>query len=234
MDPIHSNFPKGNPADAFESGAAGKFESALYNLAMDKDVAKKRNLIYLVLVAICVVATVLVATTFSYKTYVVRVDNATGQVQAGGELKMTNYTPQEADIKYFLKTFIDDTRSIPLDPVQFRRNWDAAQAFMTPEAMNKLSELIAKDQPAQKLGKMTILPQIKSIQLQPGTKATYQVRWSEEVYTLSGNKNGKPVDYVGLFTIKFDPPTKEETLMVNPVGFYITDLAISKEVVGGK
>lgn len=233
LDPIHSNFPKGNPVDAFEKGAAGKFESALYNLALDKDVAKKRNLIYLGLVVICVIATVLVTTTFSYKTYVVRVDNATGQVMAGGELKATNYSPQEADIKYFLKEYLEDTRTVPLDPIQFKRNWDAAQALMTQEAMTKLNNYLAKDNPANKLGKNTVQPKIKSIQLQPGTNSTYQIRWSEESYQLSGNTLGKPVNYVGLFTIKLDPPKDEETLKVNPLGLYIVDLAITKEDVGG-
>lgn len=62
---------------------------------------KKRNLIYLILIIICVIATVFVTTTASYKTYVVRVNEATGEVQTGGELKVTNYTPQEAEIRHF-------------------------------------------------------------------------------------------------------------------------------------
>lgn len=232
MEPIHSNFPKGNPSDTFEKGAGWKFENMLYNMAYERDIAKKRNIITLFLCIICVIAVVLAYTTLSYKTYVVRVDNATGQVQTGGELKATNYSPHEAEIKYALKNYIFDIRTIPLDPVQFKRNWDSAQSYMTPEAMNKLSALVQKENPASQIGKVTIQPTIKSIQLQPGTKSTYQIRWSEETYNISGNKTGKPINYVGLFTIKIDPPTKEEQLLVNPLGIYITDLAITKESEG--
>lgn len=233
MDPIHSNFPKGNPVEVFEKDSAAKrFESDLYNLALDKDVAKKRNIVYLCLCALCVIATILTVTTYSYKTYVVRVDNATGQVMAGGELKSTNYSPADAEIKYFFKQWIDDTRTVPLDPIQFKRNWDEAAAFTTPEAMTKLGHFIEKDNPVDKLGKMTVQPKIKSIQLQPGTNATYQIRWSEEEYSLSGSVAKKPINYVGIFTIKFSQPTKEEQLLVNPLGFYITDLSITKESVG--
>ncbi|MBM6823533.1 type IV secretion system protein [Veillonella magna] len=232
LDPIHSNFPKGNPAEPFEKGAAGKFESALYNMAYIKDVANKRTLVMTILVVICVLACVLTVTTFSYKTYVVRVDNATGQVMAGGELKATNYTPQEAEIKHFFLQYIEDIRTVPLDPVQFKRNWTEAQAFMTPAAMQKLSALIEKNPPAAKLGKATIQPRIKSIQLQPDTRATYQIRWTDEEFSLGGGKVGK-VDYVGLFTLDIVPPEKEEVLLVNPLGMYITDLNITRESNGG-
>ncbi len=113
--------PKGKATDVFDRDAAKRFQTDLYNLALDKDVAKKRNLLYLVLLAICVLVTLFVITTASYKTYVVRVDNATGQIEAGGELKATNYEPQEAEIRAFLVQFIKDTRTIPLDPVQYRK-----------------------------------------------------------------------------------------------------------------
>lgn len=77
-------YPKGKATDVFDRGAAKRFQTDLYNLALDKDVAKKRNLLYMVLLALCVVAMVFVVTTANFKTYVVRVDNATGQVEAGG------------------------------------------------------------------------------------------------------------------------------------------------------
>ena len=109
--------PSGEPTDVFDKKKGGRFksystfQSDLYNLALDKDVAKKRNLIYLILIIICVIATIFVTTTASYKTYVVRVNEATGEVQTGGELKVTNYTPQESEIRHFLAEFILDTRN---------------------------------------------------------------------------------------------------------------------------
>ena len=229
MEPQTKFFPKGEPTEVFDRKAAGTFQSDLYNLALDKDVAKKRNLLYLVLLIICVISIIFIATTANYKTYVVRVDNATGQVETGGQLKATNYKPQEAEIKTFLAQFIADTRTIPLDPVQYKNNWNRARHFMTQEAAQKINAIISKDNPVGLLGRMTVQPQIRSIQLQPGSNSTYQVRWIEEEYAISGNTTGRKVSYVALFSVAIEPQSKEEELLINPLGLKIKDLAISKE-----
>ena len=229
MEPQTKFFPKGEPTDVFDRKAAGTFQSDLYNLALDKDVAKKRNLLYLVLLIICVLSIIFIATTANYKTYVVRVDNATGQVETGGQLKATNYKPQEAEINTFLAQFIADTRTIPLDPVQYKNNWNRARHFMTQEAAQKINAIVSKDNPVGLLGRMTVQPQIRSIQLQPGSNSTYQVRWIEEEYAISGNTTGRKVSYVALFSVAIEPQSKEEELLINPLGLKIKDLAISKE-----
>lgn len=232
MDPVHSKFPKGDPLKAIEKGGGGKFSSDLYNLAYQKDMAQKRNILYLILVAICVISTVIFVTTYTSKTYVVRVNELTGAVDTSGEIKVTNYTPRELEIKHALRTFIEDSRTVPLDPIQFKRNWDEAQAFITPEAMNKYNDFLAKDPPLQKLGKVTVQIEFKSIQKQPGTESTYQIRWREETFNINGNKSSTPVDYVGLFSVQVVPPTKEEMIAHNPLGIYVIDLGITKESGG--
>ena len=114
MEPQKTFFPDREPTELFDRKASGKFQNDLYNLALDKDVAKKRNLLYLGLIIVCVLSTIFIAATANYKTYVVRVDNATGQVETGGELKATNYKPQEAELKTFLAQFIMNTRTISI------------------------------------------------------------------------------------------------------------------------
>ena len=222
-------FPNGEPTALFDRKAAGRFQTDLYNLALDKDVAKKRNLLYIGLLIVCVLATIFIAVTANYKTYVVRVDNATGQVETGGQLKATNYQPQEAELKAFMAEFIADTRTIPLDPVQYKTNWNKAKHFMTNEAAQKYSALVSKENPIAKLGHMTVQPQIKSIQLQPGTKATYQVRWVEDEFSIGGTATGRKVGYVALFSITIEPQSKEEELLINPLGMKIKDLTLTKE-----
>ena len=200
-------YPKGKATDVFDRGAAKRFQTDLYNLALDKDVAKKRNLLYMVLLALCVVAMVFVVTTANFKTYVVRVDNATGQVEAGGELKATNYNPQEAEVRAFL-----------------------VQHFLTQEAANKLNAILQTDNPASKFGRATIQPTIRSIQAQPGSPSTYQVRWVEDEFALSGNATGVKTSYTALLSVVLDPPKKEEELLINPLGLKIKDLTITKEM----
>ena len=165
MEPQKTFFPAKEPTEVFDRDAAGLFQNNLYNEAYDRDMAKKRNLIYLILIIVCVLSTVFIATTANYKTYVVRVDNATGQVEVGSQLKATNYSPQEAELKTFLAQFVMNTRTIPLDPVQYRANWETSKHFLTQEAAQKLLAMTDKDKPVEKLGHMTVQPEIKSIQL---------------------------------------------------------------------
>lgn len=230
LDEQRKFFPKSQPTDAFDKKAHSVFQSDLYNLALDKDVAKKRNLIYLVLIIVCVLATAYISTTASYKTYVVRVDNATGQIETGGELKATNYQPQEMEIRHFLAQFILDTRTLPLDPVQYKNSLEKSKHFLTSEAAQKFNSILVKDEPVRKLGRMTIQPEIKSIQLQPNSKNTYQVRWSEEEFSVSGSATGKKINYVALFNIGVDSKGMNESeLLVNPLGLKIRDLNMSRE-----
>ena len=235
MEPNHVNTPSGNPTDVFprKKKPFDKYASDLRNFAFSRDQAIKRNKIYLFLIALCVIATIFTVCTLSYKTYVVRVDNATGAVETGGELKTTNYTPQEAEIKHFLSQFIQQTRTIPLDPVQFQSNWKTASQFMTKGALDKYTSMVNKEKPASKLGKFTVQPVIKTIQLYPGSKNTYQIRWYEEEYSIQGGGAGKAKNYVGLFQFGLEPPTKEQDILVNPLGFKIIDLNYSPERVTG-
>ena len=100
MDQQKMFFPKGNPTDTFDKDAHGRFQSDLMNLAYDKHLSKERNIFLVGLCGVCVAAVVYIATTANYKTYVVRVNDATGQIEAGQQLKAVAYNPKEAEIKY--------------------------------------------------------------------------------------------------------------------------------------
>ena len=222
-------FPKGKATDVFDKKAAGIFQNDLNNLAYDKHKAQQRNVLLLITLAVCIVCMVYVTVFANYKTYVVRVDNATGQVEVGSRLVTTNYTPQEAEIKHFLSRFVSNIRTIPLHPVLYKINWNTAQHFRTPQAAQKLNNMIASENQLARLGRSTTQVSIRSIQLQPGTNRTYQVRWSEDEYSVSGSATGKKDFYVALFTVTVNPPTKEQELLINPLGLKIADLNYSRE-----
>lgn len=125
-----------------------------------------------------------------------------------------------------------DTRGVPMDPVQYKNNWDKAQHFLTQEGGAKLTALYKQDNPTAKLGKMTVQPVITSIQLQPGTKNVYQVRWTERDFSITGGSEvsaDKQKHYVALFTVIVDPPTKEQELLINPLGLKIKDMTFALE-----
>ena len=232
MYPNHSTPPKGNPTDPLEKTYQGHYGDDIANALRDVKHARKLNRYLAILCGICVVSTVLVATTYNYKTYVVRVDNATGQVETGGQLKATNYSHRDAEIIHFLAQFVMNTRGVPMDPVQYKQNWDQAQHYLTPEGGAKLSALYKQDNPTDKLGKMTVQPVIKSIQLQPGTDNVYQVRWMERDFYIGGAEatTKKDNNYVALFTVVIDPPTKEQELLINPLGLKIKDMTFATEI----
>lgn len=224
--------PEGKPRDIFDRSAHGVYQSDLNNLAYDKHLAQQRNLIYLLLVVLCVASCVYISTTANYKTYVVRVDNATGQVELGNQLVATNYSPREAEIKHFLAEFVANTRTIPLDPVLYKQNWTKAQHFMTQAAAQKYNRMIAQENQTARLGNKTTQIKIRSLQKQPGSDRTYQVRWSETEYNIGGSLTDRIDYYVALFTIVIKPPVKEEELLVNPLGLTIADLNYARETAG--
>ena len=171
-----------------------------------------------------------IALNSNYRVYAVRVDNTTGRIENAQELKATSYSPKEAEVKYFLREFIKDIRTIGKDPVVFRQNWETAQYFLSEEASNKLMSLVQKENFFSRIGEVTQQPDILLIQEQPGMKNTYQVRWTEDVFFNSGvvDQNNKKL-YVGLFTIRIQPPKEEKELEYNPLGFRIIDLSYASE-----
>lgn len=229
MEPTQGTSPHGEPTGYYGNPRHAVFADPLRNSYFLLKSAERRNLLYVVVVAICVICTVLVATTWNYKTYVVRVDNATGRIETGGQLKATNYEPREVEIQHFLVEFINNVRSVPMDPVVLKQNWNKADHFLTKEASKKLATFVQKDNPALKMGHQTVTPQINSIQLYPGSSNIYQVRWIEKEYSMNGDLTNRATQYAGLFQIVINPPTSEENILINPLGIFIKDLTITAE-----
>ena len=228
-EPERKYKPSGRVSDIFDKDAVGKFQTDLYNLPYLRDQAVKRNKYYLLIIVLLIVALVYVCMTAKFKTYVVRVNDTTGEVYSGQELKARAYEPKQAEILYFLRQFIRDTRSVPNDMVVLQKNWERASAYLTPDSANKYRNLVSREgrNVDEMYGRM-IEPTINTIQLQPGMDRTYQIRWIEESFN---NNEGiqTQASYSGLFTISVEPPSKEDQLVVNPLGSKIIDLTYTKE-----
>lgn len=227
-EPERKYKPAGKARDVFDTKALGKFQTDLYNLPYLRDQAVKRNKFYLVIIIVLIAALVYVCMTAKFKTYVVRVNDTTGEISSGQELKARAYEPKQAEILYFLREFIRTTRTVPKDMVVLRKNWERASAFLTPDAAIKYRNLVSREgrDVRSVYGKM-IEPTINTVQLQPGMDRTYQIRWVEEVFTNEGVETR--ASYSGLFTFVVEPPTKEDALLYNPLGIKITDLTYAKE-----
>lgn len=218
----------GKSREPFDSKGRGIFQSDLYNLAYLRDQATKRNKYYLFIIVVLIAALVYICMTAKFKTYVIRVNDTTGEINQGVELKARAYNPQQAEILYFLRQFIHDTRAVPNDIVVLRKNWERASHYMTPDAAAKYNALVVKEgRTIREIRGKMIEPTINTLQLQPGMDRTYQIRWIEEEFSSEGVE--KRVSYSGLFTVKVEPPTKEALLQVNPLGLKISDLVYQKE-----
>ena len=156
--------------------------------------------------------------------YVVEVDR-TGQVLGVGPA-VEAYHPHAAEIAYFLSRFIEDVRSVPLDPVVLRQNWLEAYDYVTPRGAEVLNAYARAENPFAAVGRRSVTVQVRSIVRVSGS--SYQVQWTEQSYD-----NGALVStdrWTGILTIVIHTPHDVVSLRKNPLGIYIDGLDWSRDV----
>jgi type IV secretory pathway TrbF-like protein len=158
--------------------------------------------------------------------YVVEVESS-GQVRAVGLAKEAVYEPKEAEVKYFMERFIQDARTIPMDPVVAKNQWSNAFALLGQTARSRMSEEFKKYDMYGRLGLETTQIAPKTIFQQSAN--TYQVRWTEEVFGKDGNLKER-YNMAGSFTVEFKVPKTEKEVRINPLGLYITNFSWAKEL----
>lgn len=158
--------------------------------------------------------------------YVIEVDSTSGMARAVGPASASNYTPKEAEVKYFLSQFIQNSRSVPLDPIMYKQNWNKAYMFMRQSAATKMNQYMQNENQISLLGRETVQPNV--LVIVPMTNSTYQIRWTEENFSIGGGQKSV-TNMTGVFTIEFGQPKDERELLINPLGMYIKDFSYSKE-----
>lgn len=162
----------------------------------------------------------------NYLVYVVETDIKTGEVRNVGTInKMNNYQPTDQIYSYFIRQFITDTRSVPLDEVVYKNQLKNAIGFLTKDGANVLNTRLQEEH--RVLGKETVQVTINSILPMEGGKS-YQARWTEVKYqTGSGEKN--VTSYTGAFTVEMIKSDDKQQLEINPLGMYISDFRWEKD-----
>lgn len=161
---------------------------------------------------------------------IVGLDKETGEPHVIGPVDSKPYEPSELAIKYFLSQFIQNVRSVPLDPILIKRNWLKAYSFMRKDAAGLLNEMTEKDpnSPLKKIGKILISVDPAGVIEVPGTNS-YQMRWKETVYSAQGTKLDEHM-MAGIFIIEIEPPKDEQTLQNNPLGLFIKSFSWNREL----
>lgn len=162
-----------------------------------------------------------------YMPIIVQTDAKTGAVIGSPMTINNNKKPNEKEIQYFLWQVIQKTRTIPLDPIMFRKNWEDAYKFLTQGAVSKLTNYANTENQKKLLEDgFASVAELKSYSNLPGEDNTYQIRWQETFF----DKNGKVVSktmMTGFFVVEFAEITDP---LINPFGLEIKDCNITKEI----
>lgn len=134
----------------------------------------------------------------------------------------------EPVMKAMLADFVSSWRSVTIDWTFQRNQIDKvfAQIGQGSRAQTAISEWYRLDPPQNRAQKGTVEVEIKVV-LPTGDK-TWEVEWMEVNRLATGQMQGKPENYKGLFTLAVNPPQSEEDARGNPLGIFITNATWSR------
>lgn len=139
------------------------------------------------------------------------------------------YEPTDAQIAFHLGAFIQNTRSISIDPIVVRQNWLTAYAYATDRAASTLNDYARDHDPFAEIGRKSVTVDVLSIVRASGDSFT--VRWRETAY-----RNGGEVSrdtWTATLSVITDTPRDADTLHRNPLGLYVHGINWSQDLQGG-
>jgi type IV secretion system protein TrbF len=176
------------------------------------------------LVVVLLVGLIWQASRSTITPYVVEVDNQ-GQVRVIGAANEV-YRPNDAQIAYHLSRFIQNVRSLSIDPIVVRQNWLDAYDYTTERGAATLNEYARTNDPFSRVGQTTIAIEVTSVVRI--SEASVQVRWIERTHTNGALTNTERWTAILSLTVK--QPRDEARLRKNPLGIYVDGLNWSREL----
>ena len=156
--------------------------------------------------------------------WVVQVDNL-GQAQAIAPAT-ADFRPTDPQVAWHLARFIEQTRSIPADPIIVRQNWLRAYEWTTDRGAAALNDYARANDPFTKVGKQQIAVEVSSvIRASPDS---FRVALTERHF-----ENGQlstTQRWTAILTIVIQPPRDAERIKVNPLGIYVNAINWSREM----
>jgi len=156
--------------------------------------------------------------------YVVEVDHL-GEARAVTEAE-AGYRPTDPQVAWHLARFVENVRSVSLDPVLMRRNWLTAYDFVTKRGAVSLGEYARSANPFGAIGEKTVSIQVTSVVR--ASDRSFQIKWIETAYD-RGAQTGAS-HWTGILTVKLIPPMDADTLRKNPLGIYVDAIDWSREL----
>ena len=156
--------------------------------------------------------------------YVVEVDRL-GEARAVTAAE-AGYHPTDPQIAWHLAHFIDNVRSISLDPVLMRADWLAAYDFTTQHGGQFLGDYARTADPFARTGEKTVSVQVTSVVR--ASDRSFQVKWIETAY--DHGALGNISHWTAILTVLIKPPTSAELLRKNPLGLYVDAIDWTREL----
>lgn len=156
--------------------------------------------------------------------YVVEVDRL-GEARAISEAE-AGYRPTDPQIAWQVSRFVENVRTVSLDPVLMRRDWLSAYDFTTRRGAQFLGDYARTANPFARIGERTISVQVTSVVR--ASDRSFQVKWTETAYergSLAGTSH-----WTGIVSVEMRPPVSADTLRKNPLGIYIDAIDWSREL----
>ena len=171
---------------------------------------------------ICIVGMIYLGAKPKSVPHIIEVDKL-GNATYVGPIAQAPYTPSDATLKYHLRRFLEDTRSISSDTAIIKRNWIDAYNYVTPKGANMLTAYVQKpeNEPFRRsLEERVTMEIVSTIRV---SNDTWQIDWKETRWDKNANPMGQPLLWRGMFKLVLQPPKNEDQMARNPIGLYIDE-----------
>ena len=157
--------------------------------------------------------------------YIIEVDKL-GNIAKIGKVAPSNGIDERV-VKHTLADFVINFRTVYPDPqIQKQHIYQAYNYLLkTDPTYRVITEYYKSHSPFERMQKERAGVKIRSILKMSDN--TYQIDWTEEVRSKSGQLISKK-NYRGLATIQFIPPKNEEEIYKNPLGIYLKEFTWSE------
>ena len=156
--------------------------------------------------------------------YVVEVDRL-GEPRAISPAD-AGFRPTDPQIAWGLVRFIEDVRTVSLDPVLMRRQWLRAYDFVTQRGAQFLGDYARRADPFAHIGEQTASVEVTSVTR--ASDRSFEIKWTETSYDRGART--AVAHWTAFVTVEMKPPASADTLRRNPLGLYVDGIDWSREI----
>jgi type IV secretion system protein TrbF len=137
-----------------------------------------------------------------------------------------DYLPSDAQIAWYLAQFIEQVRSVGVDPIILRQNWLKAYDFVTDRGALALNDYARTNDPFARIGKAQVAVDVSSvIRASPDS---FRIAWVERRY--ENDALAATERWTAIVTIAIETPHDADRLRKNPLGVFVHAINWSKEL----